>query len=133
MVRILEHGTAEWAQIGYIYLNNASDSTNTFETKVDSIITAIQTGLPFKLAANMFTSEGFETNGDIHWKKLSNAFPEIRNSVVAHRKGDLFKVFVPAKGWFVILVTEEPGLYEYVTYVLYRGAFCQTTEGLPCK
>lgn len=124
LVRILEHGKSMWARASYIYLNKNSGSPEALQAHADSILGAVQAGLPFAEAANNFTMDGNKRGGDLGWFQLSQMVPEFSAGIVAHHKGDLFTLPVEVYGWYVVWITEEPGSYEHVQYVLGRGAIC---------
>ncbi|MEO8068366.1 MAG: peptidylprolyl isomerase [Flavobacteriales bacterium] len=123
-VRILEHGKTMWARASYVYLNKNSRPPDALQARADSILGAIQAGLPFAEAANKFTMDGNKRGGDLGWFQLSQMVPEFSAGIAAHHKGDLFTLPVEVYGWYVVLITEEPGSYEHVQYVLARGAIC---------
>ncbi|HEX2617694.1 MAG TPA: peptidylprolyl isomerase [Flavobacteriales bacterium] len=125
LVRILDEATDQWARVNYIYLNKKSGSDDALHVRADSILSAIKGGWPFADAAAKCSMDGNgQQGGDLGWFARSMMVAEFRDVVFQHHKGDLFIARVDVYGWYVIEVTQEPGTYEVVEYVLGRGPIC---------
>lgn len=126
VVRIVEKDTATWARVSYIFLDKTSNTDEVLHARADSIYQAVQKGWPFADAAMKYSMDGnSERGGDLNWFTTSSMTEEFSASVVQHHKGELYTVRVAKYGWYVILVTEEPGVREHIRYLIARGPICQ--------
>jgi len=126
LVRLTGRGSDEWTRVNYIFLSKESGSDEVLQQRADSILSAIQNGWLFSDAAMKYSSDGNAKNGgDLGWFARSMMMPEFSDPVFQHHKGDLFTARVGVYGWYVVQVTEEPGTYEHVEYILGRGPICK--------
>lgn len=125
LVRIVERRKTTRARVSYIYLDKKSGTDEALQARADSIRAAVQQGWPFADAASKYSMDGNSLRGgDLGWFDTSSMVKEFSDAVVKHHQGDLFTLRVPIYGWYVVLVTGEPGPQEYVQYLIARGPIC---------
>lgn len=126
LVRLTGRGQDEWARVNYIFLAKQSGTDEELHTRADSILQAIRNEWPFRDAALKYSMDGnANRGGDLGWFTRSMMVPEFSGPVFQHHKGDLFIAAVGIYGWYVVEVTEEPGINEHVEYILGRGPICR--------
>ncbi|MBL7944796.1 MAG: peptidylprolyl isomerase [Flavobacteriales bacterium] len=126
LVRLTGRGKDEWARVNYIFLSKQSGTDEELHVRADSILQAIRNGWSFSDAALQYSMDGnAKRGGDLGWFTRSMMVPEFSGPVFQHHKGDLFTAAVGIYGWYVVEVTEEPGSYEHVEYILGRGPICR--------
>jgi hypothetical protein len=126
LVRLTGRGSDEWARVNYIFLSKQSGTDEQLQERADSILQAVQNGWPFQQAALKYSMDGnAKKGGDLGWFTRSTMVPEFSGPVFQHHKGDLFTAAVGIYGWYVVEVTEEPGTYVQIEYILGRGPICR--------
>lgn len=126
LVRLTGRGSDEWARVNYIFLSRQSGTDEQLRQRADSILQAVRNGWPFQEAALKYSMDGnAKKGGDLGWFTRSMMVPEFSGPVFQHHKGDLFTAAVGIYGWYIVEVTEEPGIYEQIEYILGRGPICR--------
>lgn len=124
-VRIHRKWMDEWARVSYIFVTNEVDTEGSAEARADSILLLIRNGLPFRSAAILCSTAGdiSQNEGDLGWFTMSSQMPEFQQAIRNHRKHDVYKVYVAAYGWYIVMVTEEPRTCLGVAYSVATGPF----------
>lgn len=126
LVRVVEKAKTTWARVSYIYLDKKSATDEILQARADSIRGAVQRGWLFADAAMKYSMDGnAKHGGDLGWFTTSSMAEEFSAAVVLHKKDDLYTVRVGMYGWYVVLVTGEPGIYEHARYLIVQGPICQ--------
>jgi hypothetical protein len=123
-VRIFERRSEQWARVNYILVSISNDD-EAAEERADSLLLSIRDGMPFTSAAILYSKAGdvSRNGGDLGWFTLSSQMPEFSSAVLRHKKGDVYKVFVPAYGWYVVQVIEEARTCSGLAYLVGRAPF----------
>lgn len=126
LVRLTGRGSDEWARVNYIFLSKQNGTDEELHLRADSILQAVRNGWSFSEAALKYSMDGNgKRSGDLGWFTRAMMVPEFSAPVFEHHKGDLFTALVGVYGWYVVQVTEEPGIYEHIEYILGRGPICR--------
>jgi len=106
--KIIDKTTTSSYRASYIYL----DASKLDLAKIDSIrqliILKYKTGTSFSTLFQQYNMDGNPNQGDTDYFEKGQMVMEFEDAIKVHNTGDIFKVDVPAYGWYYIVKKTHP-------------------------
>lgn len=94
-------------RVSYIFFDANKKSLQEINALRNDIITKYNKGVPFEVLAKQYSMDiNGKRGGDSGWFEKGEMIPEFEQEVISnnHKKGSIFKIDVPSKKWYYVVL-----------------------------
>lgn len=101
--KIIAANEVQIFRVSYIFLDESKISLKKINKTRDKILKKYEKGKSFSQLAYQYTMDSTK-DGDLGWFAEGMMVPEFESAVKQHKINDIFKVDIPARKWFYIVL-----------------------------
>lgn len=115
--KIISSNEIQIFRVSYIFLDESKISLKKIDETRNEILKKYEKGKSFSQLANKYTMDSSK-DGDLGWFAEGTMVPEFEYAVKQHKINDIFKVDIPERKWFyVVLKTFEDKKVKQFTVI----------------
>lgn len=124
-LKIIDKGKKYLMKVSYIFLSKNNGTNEELNNKADLILEKIKEGEKFEdLAVKFSQDSNSKKGGDLGWFTENLMTEEFERSIKSHKKGDIYKLHIPIYGYYVVKITDDHGLKDFIETITVESEKC---------